>query len=538
MTLYQSMQDLSGARLTEATHVGDLIDYDLLRAANQQGVALPTGGDPDRNCFHGAVVFDPVAGLHRNVCYPDYSAMYPNIMIDINISLETIVGVGEATPVRSDYDLDELRWSYIDPRPVKELSDGETYSDFTDGTYKMVYDPSQSQIRWRDEWCRIQDHLEPIYFVDPSIRQGIIPSRAQTYIDWNKAYSGTMYKATKRTRNGLYGVNGDTNFRLFDWRCAEAVTIAGRMLLEYGGETIIQRLQSAFEEDAVYLAIGDTDGFGIAVDQDATREHVLPRVQSAVSWLNETGMPEYVADQFNVPASETKHEIEVESYAPKLFVPGNPDTGAGTKKTYAQRITWDEGDEVDEINIKGFEAKRSDVADVTETVQTEVLETILTHEPTVAKKRVFETVRAAIDDIQDGTYTLEELGQRGGLSKDPEEYGTPNRTPQPIYRGAKYAQKFIDGEEEFTKPKKYPVSRIDDPDLPKTYEAETAEDGELVDWIAVEDVDNLPDGVVLDRDELVRKVLQQPIKPIIRTLRWEWDEIVHGHEQRGLEMYA
>lgn len=536
-SLYTSLQDLSGARWTEGNHVGDVIDYDLLRVASEQDIALPTAGDTERDKYHGALVGTPIPGVHRNVCYPDYSSLYPNVMRDVNASPETVVGVGARALVRSEYDRDELRWSYVDPRPVKRLSDGERYTDYVDGEYKMVYDPQKNDIKWRDDWERVQEHLEPIYFVSAEIREGILPSRADTYIKWNKSYEGTMYKATKRQRNGLYGVSGDNNFRLFDWRVAEAICIGGRLLLEYGEETLIDRLSSVFSDDAVYKTHSDTDGMGIAVDQDVTRGHVLPRVRETVEWLNDTGMPEFVEEQFGVPVEDTHHAVDVESYAPKLFIPDDGD--GGVKKTYVERITWDEGEEVDDLDITGFESKRRDISDVTEDVQEDVLESIVYETRLAARETVYERVREAVDRIHSGAIPLEDLGDRSGMTKPPEEYGTPNRRAHPTYRGAKYAKQHIDGEnmEGSGVVYKYPIARIEDEDLPRVYDTETAESGDRVDYISVEDPDNLPDGVVVDRDELVEKLVQNPLDNVFRAMGWEWDAAIHDHDQATFAAY-
>lgn len=939
MSLYSTLQELAGSRYTEAHHAGDMIDNDLLRTAQEGGVALPTAGDPDRDKYHGAVVFDPEAGLHRNVMYPDFSSLYPRIMIDINSSLETIVGVGQGSLLRCEYDESELRKSYIDPRPVKQLESGEDYNEFTHGEYKMVYDPEKNSIKWRDDWERVQQHLEPIYFEPPEVNEGIIPSRAETYIRWNKSYSGTMYDATKRVRNcftpdtevmtprgivnirdldvgdtvysidpdsleveekpvtevheypdydgelvdiesdytdlsvtpnhrlllrqnnttqswddyrfveagdvnrgsayqmpsdwsmdhgeslkevdlteefnsyevlvdtnvhghtfaselgwypertsskkydvtsgykfdaeefegnrdtiesmaeeiyihsgpnqgwipstyagdnflelmawfitegscytserceydtairgectslkiaqegaengeirhlfddmglphssnsqaieignellselmigwcgsgseskklpefvfdlnreqkqlvfdtlikgdgdsrswsyryttssdqlrddvmrlamhlgrnprytrdsgswrvfygasknevrplrhfsrsesedgvycvtvednhtllagrngkfqwvgqSLYGVNGDSKFRLFDWRVAEAITIAGRLLLEHAAEVLVERLvSSGFDEDAVYVTHGDTDGFGLAVDMDTPRSHILPRVRETTEWLNDEGIPEFVEETFNVP--DTGHELEIESYAPKLFVPAdNCGKGSGIKKTYAQRITWDEGEEQDEMGVKGFECVRSDVADVTAELQEDVLEIILYNEPLNAQRRVYERVREMADAIHSGDIALSKVGERSGLSKEPEEYGDENRSAHPVYRGAKYAKKHIDGEDEFDKPMKYPVERITG-EYPKIYNTDTGEDGSVVDYISVEDPSNIPEEIVIDYDEIIESTLKQPLRNVLGTMGWSWDEAIHSHTQSGLDSFG
>lgn len=537
--LYPAMQDLSGARLSEANYVGQVIENDVLRVANDRGEAVPTAGDAARDKLHGAVVFDPEPGLHRNVCYPDYSAMYPNIMVDLNASPETIVAVGDAALQRSQYDRRDVQWSYIDPRPVKRLTDGEQYNDFTDGEYKIVYDPSASTIKWRDSWDSIQDYLTPVFFAPKTEREGLLASRAETYIEWNKSYSGTMYSATKRTRNGLFGVSGDTGFPLFDWRVAEAVTIAGRMLLEYGADTLVDRVSNTFDCD-VYVAMGDTDGFGVAVDDASLQQDaVLDAVQRETEWVNDTGVPSFVNDEFGV--QDTMHEIEVESFAPSLFIPatnnGNGDDGV--KKTYAERVTWSDGERVDELHVTGFEAKRSDVADVTVSVQSAVLEAVLYNasELDTAREEAYSVIHDAVSSIRNREYEYSDIGERSGMSKPPEEYGSKNRRPQPTYRGALYAKQQFDGENVFSKPMKFPVESVTSSEYPSTYTSDTAEDGDAVDYVAVEDPSNIPDAFTIDVTEVARSTLRQPVEPILETLGWSWQNAVDGVTQNTLSAF-
>lgn len=934
--LYGVLQELAGTDYASANYAGDIIESDMRRTARERGQALPTAGDVATETYHGAVVFDPVAGLHNHVSYPDYSALYPNIMRDLNASPETIAAVGDTDAFTSEHDVSEMQWSYIDTRPVKRLSEDETYSDYTDGEYKIVYDPSQNSIKWRDDWSRIQDNLERIYFVPHEAYEGLLASRADTYIRWNKSYDGTMYKATKRTRNcfsadtevltpngiqnireldvgdrvysidpdtmavelkpvtethhypdydgdvlsfkntyvdfqvtdnhrmlvrdekkrrgyefveagnlghkhwslpsgwdygencttvdtvdlsqrfeeyqvlvepsvhghtfanrlgwyprrtqskkwdvssgyvidsdafeshretvmenaerifihkqagdgwvplrydgddvielvgwyvtegslyheeggvehdtatrgesyrfsiaqkndsgrdtirsllermglpystsgngftlanrlwhdllerwcgdgshekhlppyvfaasrdqrqllfdtmvtgdgdtrdssyryttcseqlrddfmrlcvtlgraphytydsgswrvfyseskntlrprrdgdvttvddgvycvtvadnhtlmagrngkfqfcgqSLYGVSGDSNFQLFDWRVAEAITIAGRLLLEYGADVLTERLQSAFDAE-VYVTHGDTDGFGISVDDPTLdRRHVLPKVQDATAWLNETGMPEYVADTFGVPASETAHEVDLESYSPRLFIPDG-DGDSGTKKTYAEHVTWDEGEECDEVSIKGFEAKRSDTANVTQAVQRDVLTAVLQHDPADAREIIEERVQDAVSSIESGDMSLADMGERSGMSSPPESYGSPDRSAHPTYRGAKYAKHHIDGEETFDKPLKFPVKEVRGA-YPSRYDTDTGEDGTAVDYVSVEDPSNLPDEIVVDREQVVDSTLRQPLRRVLRTMGWSWSEIVDGEQQTNVTQF-
>ena len=66
-----------------------LIDTVLLRIARQRGIVLPTSGKGSRVKYRGAIVLDPVPGIHSGVAVFDMSRYYPSLIISFNISPET-----------------------------------------------------------------------------------------------------------------------------------------------------------------------------------------------------------------------------------------------------------------------------------------------------------------------------------------------------------------------------------------------------------------------------------------------------------------
>ncbi len=66
-------------------------------------------------------------------------------------------------------------------------------------------------------------------------------------------------------------------------------------------------------------------------------------------------------------ADEHRFQIEFEKLYRRFFQ-------AGKKKRYAGHIVWKEGKDVDDIDITGFEYKRSDIAQITKRVQKKVID--------------------------------------------------------------------------------------------------------------------------------------------------------------------
>ncbi|HUL61920.1 MAG TPA: DNA-directed DNA polymerase [Methanocella sp.] len=73
---------------------GRQVEAYLAYAAYGQGELIPSRGG-EVETYAGGFVFEPVKGLHRDVAALDFSAMYPSIMINYNISPDTVCLPGE-----------------------------------------------------------------------------------------------------------------------------------------------------------------------------------------------------------------------------------------------------------------------------------------------------------------------------------------------------------------------------------------------------------------------------------------------------------
>ena len=85
-------------------------------------------------------------------------------------------------------------------------------------------------------------------------------------------------------------------------------------------------------------------------------------------------------------------------------------------------------------------------------------------------------------------------------------------------------------------------------DLPETYDYENklkaddddpamVESGKKVDAIAVEDVRNMPDPVIIDWEKMAEKTIRDPVEPIVDVMGWDFDDLVSEGKQAGLSQY-
>jgi len=542
-SVFASLQAVTGATYDNSTYNKDLLDVFLLHKARQKGVRLPTGGPPDEYKYLGAFVETPTAGMNENVVYCDLASLYPNNILSLNASPETIVGTQEDLE-QSQYTEEDCVWGYVDPRPVKHLDeDYNGWRQYTDGQYKMVYDPHAPDIKWT---CDDADgpQYERLYFLSHDVQRGFLTECVDELIALKNKYRGTpLYAATKRVVNSVYGIVGysteTSSSRVFDWRLAEAITLTGRKIIQGSRDYILDELHQRGYENA-YACSGDTDATAVSIPSIATDDEALRVVGDVVEKLNGEGYNDLMERKFGVPPEHHHTEIEVESFAPRLFIPSdNPPHGeVGAKKRYIQWESWNDDDgHCDGISITGLEAVRSDVPPAVQAAQELFAET-LRMDDCEAKEWLFPQLREVAEDLQYGRIDLTEACKRGGIGQSLDEYGTASRRAGPLYRGAKYANQNIEGVtiQHGDKPAVVYIDRVQG-DYPRTYDATTAEDGDVVDAVSLPDPSQLPDEFVVDWDRHWQK-FKSAMNPLLKTRGWPWSDILYDEEQSALQSFA
>ena len=316
----------------------------------------------------------------------------------------------------------------------------------------------------------------------------------------------------------LYGVLGWDRFRLYDKEMGGAVTATGREVIEFTEEAA-----NEIDKEVTY---GDTDSVMLELGGEIDKQEAIEQSFEIEEHINDA-YDEFV-ERLN--ASTHRFQIEFEKLYRRFFQ-------AGKKKRYAGHIVWKEGKDVDDLDITGFEYKRSDIAPITKEVQKKVLEMIVTGaEPEEIKDYVHEVIQR----VKSGDVSHDEIGIPGGIGQKLDNYDT--ETAQ--VRGAKYANlllgtNFASG----SKPKRLYLKKVH-PEFFREIESERDLDpsrdplyGEFKrdpDVICFEYDDQLPDAFEPDYDKMLEKTLKGPIARILEALDISWDEVESGQEQTGL----
>ncbi|SNR62686.1 replicative DNA polymerase I [Halorubrum ezzemoulense] len=480
IAFWDEVRTFVGCKIEDAPTPGDTVDMYVLHKAFGK-FALPTKGQQESEEFEGGAVFDPITGVKEMVTVQDLKSLYPMCMVTINAGPETKV------------DPDEYGGeTYVAPN-------GTHFRKEPDGIMREMVDELLSE---REEKKALRNDHDP---------------GTEPYEQYDRQQG-----AVKVIMNSLYGVTGWDRFRLYDKEGAAAVTATGREVIDFTEE--------AAEELNYQVAYGDTDSVMLSLSDMSEREAIETSFEIE-DHINER-YDDFARDELN--ADEHRFEIEFEKLYRRFFQ-------AGKKKRYAGHIVWKEGKEVDDIDITGFEYKRSDIAGITKEVQQNVIETIVTGDDIDEDmEEVKSYLEGVIARVLDGDVDLDEIGIPGGIGKQLDAYDTP--TAQ--VRGAKYSNRMLGTNfGSGSKPKRLYIEKVH-PDFWTRMEEEEGLDpqrdplyGEFKrdpDVICFEYADQVPEEFEVDWEKMLDKTLKGPIERVIEALGMSWEEVKTGQEQTGL----
>ena len=228
------LSQISGLPLDQvvAASVGFRLEWRLMREAYKLGELVPNRVERREERYTGAIVLQPLRGVHENIAVLDFASMYPNIMVKFNVGPDTLVRPGE------EYDPDNV---YVAPEV------GHKFRKSPDGFFRKVLGRF---LEWRR---RVKEEMKKY------------PPDSPMYRLLNE-----RQKAIKVLANASYGYMGWTAARWYCRPCAEAVTAWGRSL--------IRRAISMARELGLRVIYGDTDSLFVDYKPEAV-ERLIERIE-------------------------------------------------------------------------------------------------------------------------------------------------------------------------------------------------------------------------------------------------------------------
>ena len=343
ITLALTMAYKGGVNYQDTFGVTAIWESIIYRRLNLNKKVVPINiNEKPYRAFEGGYVKAPQVGRHHWVISFDLNSLYPNLIVQYNMSPETLV---------EDTKMNDVAY-YLSGQSVKSV-----YSVAANGSsYRKDFDGVLPQI------------IEEYYDERVSVKKIQIAAQKQI----QKGYSYELDKeintmenrqmAIKILLNSLYGALGNKHFAHFDVRLAEGVTLSGQLAIQWAEKAMNAAMNNILKTEKDYVIAIDTDSlyvnFGPLVDKlnptnpvsfldKICKEHFEPVLEKAYSKLFN-----------NMNAHKNRMVMARE---------GISDSGIWTaKKRYILNVHNNEGVQYKEpkLKIMGIEAIKSSTPEV------------------------------------------------------------------------------------------------------------------------------------------------------------------------------
>jgi DNA polymerase elongation subunit (family B) len=240
------------------TAIWDTIIHRDLYADN---IIMPFPKDPqEKTTYAGGYVKEPQVGLHNHVVSFDLNSLYPSLIMQYNMSPETIAN-GETVNVNVDSMLEGKQKVYKDGYGL--CANGQYFHTKKQGVLpKIVEEMYSERVQVKKQMLDSQRELQK---VDSDDKQEVYRIQRDISLAENRQM------AIKILLNSLYGALGNRYFRFFDQRIAEAITLSGQLIIRWGEQSINRYLNKLLKTNTDYVLAIDTDslyiGLGPLVEQ-------------------------------------------------------------------------------------------------------------------------------------------------------------------------------------------------------------------------------------------------------------------------------
>jgi len=215
-----------------------------------QNIVVPPNKESIKEAYDGGYVKDPHCGVHDWVASFDVNSLYPNIIVQWNMSPETIVKGRHDHRVSPDSILEGYQ-----PEKTEYgiAGSGQMFSNQKQGFMpKIIEDMYDERVKIKKLMLDAKKELEAS---DKSNKQEIYR------IERDIARYENQQTSIKILLNSLYGALGNKYFRYFTMEIAEGITLSGQMIIRWAEKAVNEYLNKALknQKEKDYVIAIDTD---------------------------------------------------------------------------------------------------------------------------------------------------------------------------------------------------------------------------------------------------------------------------------------
>jgi DNA polymerase elongation subunit (family B) len=331
------------------------------------------------SAFEGAYVKEPQTGMHHWVASFDLNSLYPHLLIQYNISPETLVEPQDYTR--------EMRAIVSEGVSVEKLLNRRIDTSGLDG---VTLTPNAQFFR-TDKQGFLPAMMEEMYEDRKKFKKMMIDAKKdyQKEKDPKKKYEiekliaryNNLQLAKKVSLNSAYGALGSQYFRFYDLRMALAVTLAGQLSIRWIEGKLNKYLNELLKTDKDYVIASDTDSIylnlGPVIDKFVPKGKETSEVITIMDKICEDKIQPFIDKSYEelasyIKAFSQKMQMKREALA---------DKGIWTaKKRYILNVYNNEGVAYEEPQMKvmGLEMIKSSTPSAIREKMSQLIQLLLT----------------------------------------------------------------------------------------------------------------------------------------------------------------
>ena len=233
-------------------------DSIIYRDLHSKRIAVPQNSESFKGAYPGGYVKEPHVGMHDWVCSFDLNSLYPSIIMQYNMSPETILNDDELNVTVETVLAKQVK----NTTPNTALAVGGTRFS----TKKLGILPSiiqeiyDDRVKFKQAQLKAEQELE------------LTATKSEVYgLEKRIAIAKNQQMALKILLNSLYGAMGNKWFRYFDMRIAEGITLTGQATIRWAENNLNDYLNKALGTKKDYVVAIDTDSVYVTLNEFVKR---------------------------------------------------------------------------------------------------------------------------------------------------------------------------------------------------------------------------------------------------------------------------
>ena len=333
-----------GVNYTDAFGTTAIWDSIIYRYLAERNVAIPPNIRKNKDPYEGGYVKEPRIGMSEWITSFDLNSLYPNIIVQTNMSPETLV------------------------KDVKLESGVDHYLNLNSKVETEYAVAANGSCYRKDKQGFMPEIIIALYDERKKTKKEMLNLKQQSQLSPSDDLKKSINKldntqmAVKIMLNSLYGALGNAYFRYFEMDIAEGITLTGQLAIRWAEKAMNRSLNKAMNTDKDYVIAIDTDS--LYVDMSDLVKAVNPK--DPVKFIDKASEEKFV------PALAKAYDDlanQMNSYTNRMVMAREAiaDRGIWTaKKRYILNVHNNEGVQYSEPKLKvmGIEAVKSSTPQV------------------------------------------------------------------------------------------------------------------------------------------------------------------------------